>query len=115
MGKLGPTIFETSTAQPAEEFAVSIDFFSRLKTSETLSSVAVKAFDKLGVDKSGDILNGAVVIQTGRSANSEALQNVHNLIDGERYDIQMLATTSAGTPQILEADIYIPVKQISTT
>lgn len=114
MGKLGPNVFETDVVQPVEEFAITVDFFSRLKTSEEVNSVARKVFDKAGVDKSVDILNGAVVIQDGRSTKSEALQNVHNLIAGERYNMQLLATTDAATPQVLEADVFIPVKKIGS-
>jgi hypothetical protein len=112
MGKLGPTVFETDVAQPDEEFAITVDFFSRLKTGETISTVAVTALDKAGVAQAG-VLNGTATIQAGRAASSEVLQNVHNLVDGERYNIQMLATTSAATAQILEADVYIPVKKIA--
>lgn len=114
MGKLGPTIFETDIAQPGEEFGITVDFFSRLKTSEEVNTMAVKCFDKLGAEQA-DVLNGAAQKQTGRATNSEVLQNVHNLLNGERYNIQILATTTAGTPQVLEADVYIPVKKLSTT
>lgn len=113
MGKLGPTTFETDVAQPDEEFAITVDFFSRLKSGEEINTIAVKAFDKAGVDQSITILNNVAVKQTGRATNSEVLQNVHNLVDGERYNIQILITSTAATPQILEADIYIPVKKIA--
>jgi len=115
MGKLSATVFETDTVQPNEEFAFTVDFFSRLITGELISTVAVSIFSKDGTDVTGTVRNGAGVIQTGRSTSSEILVNVHGLVDGERYNVQILATTSAGTPQVLEGDVYIPVKKIAKT
>jgi len=115
MGKLSATVFETDTVQPAEEFAFTTDFFARLITGEIISSVVVSVFSKDGTDVTGTIRNGPGVIQDGRSTSSEILVNVHSLVDGERYNVQILATTSAGTPQVLESDVYVPVKKIAKT
>lgn len=113
MGKLGPTVFETDVIQPDEEFAFTVDYFARLLAGELISTVAVKVFSRDGTEVTGTILNGVAIIQNGRASSSEVLQNVHNLVDGERYNVQLLASTSAGTPQILEADVYIPVKKLA--
>ena len=112
MPRLGSTVFETDVAQPDEEFAITVDYFSRLKSTEEVASVGVKVFDKAGVEQA-TVLNGAALIQDGRATNSEVLQNVHNLVDGERYNIQLLATTDAATPQVLESDVFIPVKSLA--
>ena len=113
MTTLSATVFETAVAQPDEEFGITVDFFSRLIALEEVNSVVVTVFDKAGADVTGTILNGAAQIQTGRSPNSVVFQNVHNLVDGERYNVQILATTTAGTAQVLEADVYIPVKKLT--
>lgn len=113
MGKLGPNIFETTIVQAGEEFSLSADYVSRLSSTEEISAAAVKIFDKADVDKSGDILNGAATVVTGKATNSKIVFNVHALVAGERYNCQIIATTDATTPQKLEVDIYIPVKNIT--
>ena len=114
MGKLGSNIFETIVVQTLDEFAITVEFDARLLSAEKISSVAVVIFDKTNAVVTGTILNGSATIQNGVSTNSEILFNVHALVDGERYNAQVLVTTDAAIPQKLEADIFIPVKKLTT-
>ncbi len=114
MAKLGANVFETSVVQVKDEFAITVDYAARLLLNEEVTSVAIIIFDKANVDKTADILNGAATIRTGASTNSEVLFNVHALIDAERYNAQLVATTNAAIPQNLEVDVFIPVKKIAT-
>ncbi len=110
--RLGASVFETEVAQPLEKFTFTVDFDSRLSTGEEITSEVVKYFDKAGVDKTADIENSAPVIQDGRATKSALAIFVKGLLDGERYNVQIVATTTASVPQELEVDVFIPVRDI---
>lgn len=98
---------EWDVAQPGEILPVIWDFAESLVTNEVITSVVVTIFDKNKVDVTTSILkNSSIVI--GSKADSAIQVVVQNLVDGERYEIDIIATISVDKKRI--ATIFLPVK-----
>ncbi len=110
--KLSANVFETDVVQPDEKFSFAVDLATRLKSTEEVTSVALVIFDKANADKTSTIKNGNPIIEDGAATKSQILVHLKGFVDGERYNVQIIATTNASTPQELEIDVFVPVKKI---
>lgn len=96
--------------QPDEVLSPSIDFYRRLGTSETISSVVVTEIDlSTGNAPAISILNGAAQIQTGGQTDSKVVQGITGGVDGVEYKVKIVATTSSGNE--LQGDLLIIVDE----
>lgn len=96
--------------QPSEIRAPSFDFHKRLGSSETISTVAITEIDlTTGTTPVATILEGSAQIQTGVQTDSKVVQQIKAGVDGTKYKIKVLATTSDGNK--LQADLVMIVNE----
>ena len=112
MPKLATNVFETTRVQTSDELLISVDFAARIASGEEIASVVVTIFNKAVTDVTSTILNGSAAVATGEATNSKITFNVHALVNDERYDARVVATTDATTAQKLEVDVFIPVNNV---
>jgi hypothetical protein len=95
----------THYKQPAERYAISMDFTDKLPDGQTILSATCTALDEAGADASSTVLDGACGI-----AGSALTQIIKAGTAGQRYDLTFRATLTPGS-YILEEDVALFVRE----
>ena len=75
---------------------------------EEITSVAVIATNRAGEDVTTDIVAAKGFENGATQPNSVATIRIHNLVDGERYKLQLVATITE-SEKVATVTIFVPV------
>ena len=103
---LSYSVGESDVAQPGDITTLLWDFAAVLGDNEAIASVAATATNRAGA-LVGDVIDDMSVAD-GARVGSVAAVRIHNLIDGERYKIQIVATVTVNE-KVMTATVFVPV------
>ena len=115
---LGHNVGEADVAQPGDVTTLRWDVNQiLLQTGETADVPPEPIFEKIvlvqvtATNRAGEVANGIIDeagFESGERVDSVAFVRIHNLVDGERYKLKVVATIEANK-KVATITIFVPV------
>ena len=104
---LGHNVGEEDVAQPGDVTTLRWELGEiSLIGDEEVTAVAATVTNRAG-DAADDVIDDTG-FEDGLSTNSVAFVRIHNLVDGERYKVKLVATITADV-KVITVIIFVPV------
>ena len=103
---LGHNVGEADVAQPGDVTTLRWELSEILLENEEVVVVEATVTNRAG-DSVGNI-SAATGSEDGLGTNSVAFVRIHNLVDGERYKVKLVATITKGV-KVATVIIFVPV------
>ena len=96
----------THYKQPGEKYPLAVDFTAKLPSGASIASAVVTAVGEDGSDQTSTVVDGAATV-----SSPTVTQIIKAGVNGQRYDLKVVATLSAGGGQNIEHDVAMFVRE----